>query len=571
MNINTLRQLNRQQLPAVCDEIRQHVIETVEQIGGHLGGSLGVVELTVALHYIFNTPHDKLVWDVGHQAYPHKLLTGRSLSTIRQFGGISGFPKRDESEYDAFGTGHSSTSISAALGMAIADKQLNPHSTTQHIAVIGDGALTAGMAYEAFHHAVTTNANLLIIVNDNGMSISPNIGAMPNMLNQPMHAKQWFAALGLSYFGVIDGHDVNALLDVFEAQKTQSGVRVLHVRTNKGQGYAPANNDTTRAHAIKAKLTKPSIEKTEPSASKVDKTFSELLGDWLCEKAQQDNRLHVITPAMVEGSGLAKFAEHYPDKLTDVAIAEQHAVTLAAGMACAGLKPIVAIYSTFLQRGYDQLIHDVALQNLDVTFVIDRAGIVGEDGATHTGAFDIAFTRCLPNVSVAAPVSSEDFHACLTQCYEQASPTLVRYPKGTAVQSETAHSDDIPLFGKATLVRQGKSIAILAFGTLTEEMLPIANALNATLVNMRYVKPLDAAMLKHITTTHTHMITIEEGATLGGIGEHIANLSNVPTLTLGLPDIVMPHGTRSEVLTLCELSQQHLQTRIEAWLRDSSV
>jgi len=578
-----LRLLAPGQLKPLAQELRAFVLDSVSKTGGHLSSNLGTVELTIALHYVFNTPDDRIVWDVGHQTYPHKILTGRreAMATLRQYGGISGFPRRSESEYDTFGTAHSSTSISAALGMAVASRNKGEHQR-QHIAVIGDGAMSAGMAFEAMNNAgVTHDINMLVILNDNEMSISPPVGALHRYLTKlmsgnfyaaarsaadkllkplpPLHefAKRFeehtkgmlgpgtiFEEFGFNYLGPIDGHDLDTLTSTLRNIRQRGGLQFLHVVTKKGAGYKLAEADPVLYHGP-GKFD-PAQGIVKPSTpGKI--TYTQVFGDWVCDMAAHDTRLVAITPAMREGSGLVKFEQHYPQRYFDVGIAEQHAITFAAGLACEGLKPVVAIYSTFLQRGYDQLIHDVALQDLDVTLALDRAGIVGADGATHMGAFDIAFLRCLPNVAVLTPADENECRQLLTTAYQHEGTAAVRYPRGsgpgTPLQSGLA---TLP-WGKGEIRRQGKKLALLAFGTVLQAALQAGEVLGATVANMRFVKPLDTDLLTQLAQSHDYLVTIEEGVVMGGAGsavlEYLSQAGlNTPVLTLGLPDEFVDHG-----------------------------
>jgi len=599
-----LRALARDRLPEVATQLRQFVLESVSQTGGHLSSNLGTVELTIALHYIFNTPHDRIVWDVGHQSYPHKILTGRreQMSGLRQFGGLSGFPKRSESEYDAFGTAHSSTSISAALGMAVASR--NAGINRQHIAVIGDGAMSAGMVFEAMNNAgVTPDTNLLVVLNDNDMSISPPVGALNQYLARLLsgqfyasaknmgkavlqhmppvlelarrfeeHAKGMimpatlFEEFGFNYVGPIDGHDLNALLPTLQNLRELGGLQFLHVVTKKGQGYKLAEADPVLYHGPGKFDPEVGIQKSN-TPSKL--TFTQVFGQWLCDMAQADTRLVAITPAMREGSGLVEFEKRFAQRYFDVGIAEQHAVTFAAGIACENQKPVVAIYSTFLQRGYDQLIHDVALQNLDVTFALDRAGLVGADGATHAGNYDIAYLRCVPNMVVATPSDENEARLLLTTCYHYAGPAAVRYPRGggTGVDiNEGLASVDI---GKAVVRRQGKRLAVLVFGTLLPYAHEVAQALDLTLVDMRFVKPLDQELLLELATTHEGLVTVEEGCVMGGAGSAVlealcAHGLTKPVLQLGLPDEFIDHGDQNQLRSKVGLDAQGIRAAIQA-------
>ena len=582
-----LRRLNRAQLKPLADELREFLLHSVAKTGGHLSSNLGTVELTVALHYVFNTPEDRIVWDVGHQTYPHKILTGRKdrMHTLRQLGGISGFPVRSESEFDTFGTAHSSTSISAALGMAMA-AQLKG-DTRHSIAVIGDGAMTAGMAFEALNNAGVSEAKLLVILNDNDMSISPPVGALNRYLAQLMsgrfyaaakhmgkqvlsvapplfelakrfeeHAKGMvvpatlFEKFGFNYIGPIDGHDLDSLIPTLENIRQLDGPQFLHVVTRKGQGYKLAEADPIAYHGP-GKFD-PQVGLQKP-AQAPKPTFSQVFGQWLCDMADHDPRLVGITPAMREGSGMVDFHRRFPSRYHDVGIAEQHAVTFAAGMACEGLKPVVAIYSTFLQRAYDQLIHDVALQNLPVVFALDRAGIVGADGPTHAGAYDIPFVRCVPNLAMACPADEAECYRLLSTAYEQNHPVAVRYPRGSGVG--TALPTDLTglPYGKGEIRRQGQGLAILAFGTLLYPALEAAESLDATVVNMRWAKPLDEALLREVAQTHEAIVTVEEGAVAGGAGAAVlewmqAKGFQLPILTLGLPDRFIEHGDPARLL-----------------------
>jgi len=582
-----MRKLDRAQLKQLADEVRASVLDNVSRTGGHLSSNLGTVELTVALHHVFNTPHDRLVWDVGHQTYPHKILTGRRerMPTLRQQGGISGFPQRAESEFDTFGTAHSSTSISAALGMAMAAKQKG--EDRHAIAVIGDGALTAGMAFEALNNAGVCDCKLLVILNDNDMSISPPVGALNRYLAQLMsgqfyaaakhvgksvlknapplfefakrfeqHAKGMvvpatlFEKFGFNYIGPIDGHDLDSLIPTLENIKHLEGPQFLHVVTKKGQGYKLAEADPVAYHG--PPKFDPSVGIVQP-ATPPKQTFTQVFGQWLCDTAAQDGRLVGITPAMREGSGLVEFQQRFPDRYYDVGIAEQHAVTFAAGLACEGLKPVVAIYSTFLQRAYDQLIHDVAIQNLPVVFALDRAGLVGSDGATHAGAYDIAYLRCIPNMSIACPADEAQCRQLLTTAFAQNHPVAVRYPRGAGAGVTPALTLEALPFGKGELRREGKRIAILAFGTLLYPALQAAEQLDATVVDMRWVKPLDTELLLRVAAAHDALVTLEEGAIMGGAGSAVLEALQTagvhkPLLQLGLPDRFIEHGDPNKLL-----------------------
>ena len=585
-----LRRLNRSQLKPLADELRAFLLDSVSRTGGHLSSNLGTVELTIALHYVFNTPDDRIVWDVGHQTYPHKILTGRRdrMDTLRQLSGISGFPRRDESPFDTFGTAHSSTSISAALGMALASRTLgeNRHA----IAVIGDGAMTAGMAFEALNNAgVHEDMNLLVILNDNDMSISPPVGALnrylarlmsgrfyaaarnvgKSVLPGPMlelakrleeHAKgmvlpaTMFEEFGFNYIGPIDGHDLDSLVPTLQNLKQLKGPQFLHVVTKKGQGYKLAEADPVLYHGP-GKFNP--AEGIKPAAAG-KKTYTQVFGQWLCDMAQNDRRLVGITPAMREGSGMVEFEQRFPDRYYDVGIAEQHAVTFAAGMACEGLKPVVAIYSTFLQRGYDQLIHDVALQNLDVTFALDRAGLVGADGATHAGNYDLAFLRCIPNMVVMAASDENECRQMLSTAYQHPGPAAVRYPRGAGVGATVGTDLETIPMGKGELRRSGKRVAILAFGTMLAPALKAGEELNATVANMRFVKPLDAALVLELAASHDLLVTVEEGCIMGGAGSAVAEALAaagvvIPLMQLGLPDRFIDHGDAPQLLASCGL------------------
>jgi len=565
-----LRRLPDDQLPAIADELRGYLIEAVASSGGHFGAGLGVVELTVALHYVFDTPHDRLIWDVGHQCYPHKILTGRRdrITTIKKKGGLAPFPRREESPYDAFGVGHSSTSISAALGMAIAAQHKG--DARKFVAVIGDGAMTAGMAFEALDHAGDLSANLLVVLNDNGMSISENVGGLAKRLEKRGDGvsvpSSMFEELGFDYTGPIDGHDVPKLLEVLRTLKTQQGPQLLHVITTKGKGYAPAELEQIEYHAVGP---------FDPLAGVVKKTtpgkltYSDVFSDWLCDMAAADTRLFGITPAMREGSGLVRFSQEHPDRYIDVAIAEQHAVTLAAGMACEGAKPVVAIYSTFLQRAYDQAIHDVALQNLDVTFAIDRAGVVGPDGPTHAGSFDLSFLRCLPNMLIMAPADEDECRAMLSTGFRHPGPAAIRYPRGGGLGAAVRKTLDTLPIGKAELRRRGHRLAILSFGAMLAPATEMAAEIDATLVNMRFVKPLDEMLLLELAKSHDAFVTLEDNVIAGGAGSAVAECLathgvNIPMLHLGLPDAYLEHGSREEVLSEAGLDLAGIRRAIRA-------
>ncbi|MCG6965195.1 MAG: 1-deoxy-D-xylulose-5-phosphate synthase [Chromatiaceae bacterium] len=599
-----LRALAAAELPALAAEVRRFLVNTVSQTGGHLAAGLGVVELSVALHYVFNTPEDRLVWDVGHQAYPHKILTGRRgrMHTLRQKDGLSGFLKRDESEYDAFGAGHSSTSISAALGMAVAAQAAGLQR--EHIAVIGDGALSAGMAFEALNHAGGLDLDLLVVLNDNDMSISRPVGAISNYLARVLSSgfynrvreggkhvlsglpgmkdlvHRWeehmkgmvmpgtlFEELGFNYIGPIDGHDVPLLVSTLRNMKAMRGPRLLHVVTQKGRGYAPAEGDPCVYHGVT-----PFNPSTGQMAKKASgKSFTQVFADWICAAAEHDPDLMAVTPAMCEGSGLVEFARRFPQRYFDVGIAEQHAVTFAAGMACEGLKPVVAIYSTFLQRAYDQLLHDVALQNLDVTFAVDRAGQVGADGATHAGSFDLSYARCIPNMAILAPADEAECRAMLQTAYAHKGPALVRYPRGAGVGSEVGEGLETLPWGRAALVRQGGEVAFLVFGTLLESARLVAERLGATVVNMRFVKPLDEQMVLQLAGSHRLLVTLEENVVQGGAGSAVNELLNAAgvaahVLNLGLPDAFIEQATQAEQLEMAGLSGEQIEARVRAAL-----
>ena len=599
-----LRQFPESELPAIAEELRAYLIETVSQVGGHFGAGLGVIELTVALHFMYETPVDRLVWDVGHQCYPHKILTGRrdSIHTVKKKDGVAPFPKRDESEYDTFGVGHSSTSISAALGMAVAlQRKGDPR---QVVAVIGDGAMTAGMAYEALNHAggMDPEPNLLVILNDNRMSISENVGGLTKMLGRMMSSRtmnamreggkkllgdkkrptarfvrRWeehwkgmfvpstlFEEMGFHYSGPIDGHDVHALVGALKTLKTLKGPQLLHVITTKGKGYDLAEGDQIEYHAVSPFDPNIGIVK-KPGAAKP--TYTQVFGDWLCDMAAADERLMGITPAMREGSGLVRFSQEFPQRYFDTAIAEQHAVTLAAGMACEGAKPVVAIYSTFLQRGYDQLIHDVALQNLDVLFAIDRGGVVGPDGATHAGSFDLSYLRCIPNMLVMAPADENECRQMLSTGHRYEGPAAVRYPRGTGPGVAVQPSLDTLPLGKAELRRRGNRIALLCFGTLLANAQAVAEELGLSLVNMRFVKPLDRELVLELAKTHEGFVTIEDNAIMGGAGAGVAELLAaegipVPILHLGLPDSYLEHASREQLLAEAGLDASGIRAAV---------
>lgn len=592
--INTpddLRQLERKQLPQLADELRQFLVESVSKTGGHLSSNLGTVELTIALHYMFDTPHDKLVWDVGHQTYGHKILTGRreAMKGLRMKDGISGFPKRSESPYDAFGTGHSSTSISAALGMAVAAKLAG--SDSRAIAVIGDGAMTGGMAFEALNNAGTLDANLLVILNDNDMSISQPVGALNNYLAKLMSGRFYaamrrgsekvlkgmppvlefakraeehvkgmvtpgtlFEEFGFNYIGPIDGHDLDVLVDTLRNIRQLEGPQFLHVVTQKGKGYAHAEEDCILYHGVGKFDPSNGIAPKESSKP----TYTQVFGDWLCDMAEHDPRLVGITPAMCEGSGMVEFSQRFPERYFDVGIAEQHALTFAAGLACDGYKPVVAIYSTFLQRAYDQLIHDIAIQNLPVMLAIDRGGLVGADGATHAGSFDLSFLRCVPNMTVMAPADEEECRRMLSTAFHLDTPSAVRYPRGHGPGIKTDPALQTLPLGKGELRRQGGKVAILAFGAMLAPSLQAAGELNATVANMRFVKPLDEELVRTLAAGHELLVTVEENVIQGGAGSAVAECLarcgiTVPLLHLGLPDTFVEQGDPALLLQQCGL------------------
>jgi 1-deoxy-D-xylulose-5-phosphate synthase len=608
-----VRRLSRTELKQLAVELRDFVLQSVSQTGGHLSSNLGTVELTIALHHVFNTPHDRLVWDVGHQTYPHKILTGRRdrMPTLRQLGGISGFPRRDESEYDTFGTAHSSTSISAALGMAIGAKMKG--EARKAVAIIGDGAMTAGMAFEALNNAGMPHAcgqpDMLVILNDNDMSISPPVGALNRYLARLMSGKFYAAAregakqvlknapplfelarrfeehakgmvvpgtifeeFGFNYVGPIDGHDLDSLIPTLENLRDKAGPQFLHVVTKKGYGYKLAEADPVNYHGP-GKFD-PAVGLVKP-ATAPKPTFTQVFGQWLCDMAEKDQRLVGITPAMREGSGMVEFEKRFPSRYHDVGIAEQHAVTFAAGLACEGLKPVVAIYSTFLQRAYDQLIHDVAIQNLPVVFALDRAGLVGADGATHAGAYDIAYLRCIPNMSLLTPADENECRQLLYTAFLQHHPVAVRYPRGSGVGAEIrTEMTEIP-FGKGEIRREagraagqgGRRIAILAFGTLLYQALQAAERLDATVANMRFVKPLDVALVTELARSHDAIVTVEEGCTMGGAGSAVIEALQaagiqVPVLTLGLPDQFIEHGDPAKLLAQCGLDAAGIEQSV---------
>ena len=603
-----LRQLPETALPALARELREYLLWCTGQTGGHFGAGLGVVELTIALHYVYNTPEDRLVWDVGHQAYPHKILTGRKeqMVSMRQKDGLAAFPRREESPYDTFGVGHSSTSISAALGMALAARrQLSGRKVA---AVIGDGAMTAGMAFEALNDAAHHAADMLVILNDNAMSISHNVGGLSNYLARIWSSKSYialreggkkvlasmptawnfarrteesmkhlmaspgalFEAIGFNYVGPVDGHNLEELIQVMRNLRDAPGPQLLHVYTTKGKGFSPAEADPIGYHAI-TKIA-PASQRGQTPAPKLPK-YSDVFGEWLCDMAAADHRLIGITPAMCEGSGMVNFARQFPDRYHDVAIAEQHAVTLAAGMACEGLKPVVAIYSTFLQRGYDQLVHDVALQNLDVTFGIDRAGLVGEDGPTHAGAYDYAYMRTIPNLIILAPADENECRQMLYTAYQHPGPAAVRYPRGTGPGTPLEKAMTCLPLAKGEIRRQGGRVAILAFGSLLQDALKAGEALDATVANMRWVKPLDQALVAELAASHDLLVTVEEHAVMGGAGsavnESLAQAGIVvPVLNLGIPDAFIEHAAHRDMLAACGLDAIGIEQAVRTRLAD---
>ena len=609
-----IREFDPAQLIQLASELRRFLIESTAITGGHLAPGLGTIELTIALHYVLNTPQDRLVWDIGHQAYPHKVLTGRKdkFHTLRQLGGLSGFLKRSESEYDTFGAGHSSTSISAALGMAVAAKQKNEQREV--VAIIGDGALSAGMAYEALNNAGDLDANLLVVLNDNDMSISPNVGAMSNYLSRILSgrayysvregsktvlstlpppvkdlAKRWeehmkgmvmpstlFEELGFNYIGPIDGHDLPLLISVLKNMTKLTGPRFLHIVTQKGKGYEPAEGNPCTFHGIPP--FDPDTGKITTHTSK--RSYTNVFSDWLCDMAEQDDTLVAVTPAMRDGSGLVKFSETYPERYFDVGIAEQHALTFAAGLACEGIKPVVAIYSTFLQRAYDQLIHDIAIQNLDITLAIDRAGIVGADGATHAGVFDISFMRCIPNIIILCPKDEAECRDMLFTAYQYKGLSAVRYPRGAGTGATETSAMQAIQIGRAETLQEcsanaSKKIAILAWGNFVSHCIPVAQDIDCTLINMRFVKPLDEALLLALTKTHDYFITVEDHAVQGGAGSAVneffaAHSITAPILNIGIPDQFLEHGTQAEIYAQLGLDTNGIQRSIEAFCHLSS-
>lgn len=601
-----LRQLSEKQLPELAEELRAFLLYSVGQTGGHFGAGLGVVELTIALHYVYQTPEDRLVWDVGHQTYPHKILTCRRdrMHSIRQSGGLSGFPKREESEYDTFGVGHSSTSISAAQGMAISARMMGIERKVA--AIIGDGAMTAGMAFEALNHAAHTETDMLVVLNDNNMSISPNVGGLATYLSKIWASKfynslregskqvlgkippAWefarrteehikgfmspgtlFEEMGFNYVGPINGHDLGDLVRCLRSLRDIKGPKLLHIITQKGKGFEPAELDPVGYHALNK--IEPKKAAIGPVNAPKKPKYQEIFGQWLCDMAREDGRLVGITPAMCEGSGMVEFAAQYPDRFYDVAIAEQHAVTLAAGMACEGQKPVVAIYSTFLQRAYDQLVHDVALQNLDVTFAIDRAGLVGEDGPTHAGSFDISYLRCIPNMVIAAPSDENECRQLLYTAFQYPGPAAVRYPRGTGTGAAINPVMAALPIGKGVIKREGKSVALLCFGTLIATAQGVADNLNASLCDMRFVKPLDTELIEKMAASHDLLVTLEENAIAGGAGsavtEYLQDIGlNVPVIQLGFADEFVDHDSQKQQLAKQGLDAASIETRIRTRL-----
>nr|WP_279032406.1 1-deoxy-D-xylulose-5-phosphate synthase [Snodgrassella alvi] len=609
-----VRRLQKTQLPELANELRAYLLESVSKTGGHFASNLGAVELTVALHYVYQTPYDHLIWDVGHQSYPHKILTGRKqrMNTMRQCGGLAGFPKRSESEYDVFGVGHSSTSIGAALGMAVADKL--QHKTNRSVAIIGDGAMTAGQAFEALNNAGDMDIDLLVILNDNEMSISPNVGALPKYLaKNPLHdvkdlvksikhksekvlslvpgaldvaqrvenkikglieestsseTLSLFDNFGFTYSGPVDGHDVIQLVDVLQEMRSRKGPQLLHIITKKGHGYKLAENDPVAFHAVSAFDPQQGLHS---SAGAAKPTYTQIFSQWIIDQAAADNKLLAITPAMREGSGLVEFEKLYPERYFDVGIAEQHAVTFAAGLACEQMKPVVAIYSTFLQRAYDQLIHDVALQNLPVLFAIDRGGIVGADGPTHAGVYDLSYLRCVPNLVIAVPSDERECRLLLSSCYQLNQPAAVRYPRGTGTGIEAGSDLATVAIGKGVVRRKGSKIALVAFGSMVQPALTVANAIDATVADMRFVKPLDTELLVQLAAEHDYIVTLEENSKIGGAGSAVLEALvqhhlTKPVLTLGIPDIVTEHGDTARLLAQMGLSAEKIQQQILQWI-----
>jgi len=607
-----LRVLDEEQLPQVADELRGYLLDAVSKSGGHFSAGLGCIELTVALHYCFETPHDRLVWDVGHQAYPHKILTGRGdhIGTIKKTGGLAPFPKRTESEFDTFGVGHSSTSVSAGLGMALASAL--KHEERRVVSVIGDGAMTAGMAFEALNHGGSLNPNMLVVLNENQMSISPNVGAMTKMLarmmsgptvtnirergKQMMHrdSRVWrfmsrweehvkgmivpstlFEELGFNYLGPIDGHDLPVLIRTLRTIQTVEGPNLLHIITAKGKGYEPAELDPVKYHAVGPFDPSKGIQTSIP-AIKPAPSYTEVFGEWLCDMAEHDGSLLAITPAMREGSGLVEFEQRFPDRYFDVSIAEQHAVTLAAGMACEGTHPVVAIYSTFLQRAYDQLIHDVALQNLPVLFAIDRAGLVGSDGPTHAGSFDLSFLRCIPNMLIMAPADENECRQMLYTGFTHQGPAAVRYPRGKGPGTRVEAQMTALTIGKGERITTGKTVAILSFGSTLQAAREVAAHIGATLVNMRFVKPLDVNLIRELSDTHALIVTVEENAVAGGAGSGVnevllASGKEIQILNIGLPDRYIEHGSREDCLEMAELDFNGLMKQVNERLNALNI
>jgi 1-deoxy-D-xylulose-5-phosphate synthase len=605
-----LRALPESQLVEVARDLREFLIQSVSRSGGHFAAGLGTVELTVALHYVFNTPDDRLVWDVGHQGYPHKILTGRrdQMHTVRQWDGVSPFPKRSESPYDTFGVGHAGTSIGAAQGMAEGIKRTG--TGRKVVAIIGDGAITSGMAFEALNHAGECDTDMLVVLNDNEMSISPNVGALSNYLTRVISGRVYssvregskkvlgrmppvwelarraeehvkglivpgtlFEELGFNYFGPIDGHDLPNLVSTLRNVSGLKGPRLLHIVTRKGKGYAPAEQDPVKYHGISAPFDPNAGIQPSPPPAKPSPTYSQVFGDWLCDMAPMDRRLVAITPAMREGSGMVRFHKEFPDRYFDVAIAEQHSVTLAAGLACEGMKPVVAIYSTFLQRAYDQVVHDVALQNLPVVFAIDRAGVVGGDGPTHAGNYDVSYLRCLPNMTIMAPSDENECRQMLNTAFSIDGPTVVRYPRGKGPGIEVDRAASLLPVGKAEVRREGKRIVILAFGPMLTPALEVAEKLDATVVNMRFIKPMDEAVVLEMAQSHELVVTIDENTVAGGAGSAVnevlaANGITVPLLNHGLPDRYIQHGSRDDNLRDAGLTAEGLLEAIESRLRE---
>ena len=603
-----LRALDEDQLPQVADELREYLLQAISKSGGHFSAGLGCVELTVALHYCFETPHDRIIWDVGHQAYPHKILTGRRerIGTIKKTGGLAPFPKRGESEYDIFGVGHSSTSISAGLGMALASAHENIERRV--VSVIGDGAMTAGMAFEALNHGGSLNPNMLVVLNENQMSISPNVGAMTRILarmmsgptvtnirersKQMMHrdSRVWrfmsrweehvkgmivpstlFEEFGFNYLGPIDGHDIPVLVRTLRTIQTVEGPNLLHIITTKGKGYEPAEQDPVKYHAVAPFDPEKGIVQITPTV-KPPPTYTEVFGRWLCDMAEKDKSLLAITPAMREGSGMVEFSQRFPDRFFDVSIAEQHAVTLAAGMACEHIHPVVAIYSTFLQRAYDQLVHDVAVQNLPVLFAIDRAGLVGSDGPTHAGSFDLSFMRCIPNMLIMAPSDENECRQMLYTGFQHQGPAAVRYPRGTGPGKAVETDMQVLPIGKAEVLKRGSGVAILAFGSSLEPSAEVASRIGASLVNMRFVKPLDADVIIEMAHKHSLLVTVEENAVAGGAGSGVNELlaaagMAVNILNIGIPDRYIDHGSRGDCLAVAGLDTDGILEQVNDRLK----